>query len=81
MVLRGGMLLATIGIAIGVGASLAVGQLLRGVFESQVVSFVGDSVLTYALVVPALVAVTLLAAYLPARRAARIDPLRALRQD
>jgi ABC-type lipoprotein release transport system permease subunit len=32
-------------------------------------------------VVPAMVAVTLLAAYVPARRAARTDALRALRQD
>jgi hypothetical protein len=41
----------------------------------------GNDVLTYVLVVPLLVAVTLLAAYIPARRAARTDPLRALRQD
>jgi len=37
--------------------------------------------LTYLLVVPTLVAVVMWAAYVPARRASRLDPLRALRHD
>jgi macrolide transport system ATP-binding/permease protein len=79
MVLRHGMLLATVGIAVGIGASIATGGLLRGVFQNQ--GAAGNDILTYVLVVPVLVAVTLLAAYVPARRASRTDPLRALRQD
>lgn len=80
MVLKRGMLLAAVGIVLGLIGSIPIGGVLRSVFESQY-STTGNNVVTYALVVPALVAVTLLAAYVPARRAARTDPLRALRQD
>jgi predicted permease len=77
MVLRHGLLLAVGGIVAGAVASVAAGNLLHAVFPSNG----GSDIVTYALVVPTLVAVTLLAAYIPARRAAHIDPLRALRQD
>jgi predicted permease len=80
MVLTRGMVLAGVGIGIGMIASIATGGLLQGVFASQS-ALTGNSPVTYALVVSALIAVTLLAAFVPARRAARIDPLRALRQD
>lgn len=77
MVLRQGLALSTAGVAIGVAASVATNGLLRGVFPSQGTV----DIATYFLVVPALVAVTLLAAYIPARRAAAIDPVDALRAD
>jgi ABC-type lipoprotein release transport system permease subunit len=51
--------------------------MLRGIFPSSE----GIELGVYALVVPALLLVTLLAAFVPALRAARIDPLAALRQD
>jgi predicted permease len=79
MVMRHGLLLAGGGTLLGVLASAATGQLLRGAFPFPNVASV--DIVTYALVVPTLLAVTLLAAYIPARRAARTDPLRALRQD
>ena len=76
-VLRHGLLLAGCGIALGVVGCVAVGRLLRGVFPGT-----GDiDIATYALVISMLVAVTLMAAYIPARRAARIDPLAALKTE
>jgi len=77
MVMRHGTLLVAVGAALGLTLTIAVSGLLRGAFPSN--ERVGLGV--YALVVPVLLLVTLLAALLPALRAARIDPLKALRQD
>ena len=79
MVMRQGLVLAAAGTLFGVAASAATSGLLRAAFPFPDVPRV--DVTTYLLVVPTLFAVTLLAAYIPARRAAHIDPLRALRQD
>ena len=78
MVLRHGLVLSASGVALGVIGSVAVGGLsARQSFPAPAPSTSS----TYLLVVPLLVAVTLFAAFIPARRAARIDPLVALRQE
>jgi predicted permease len=79
MMMRQGLLLAGIGTLVGVVGSAATSGILRSAFPFPSVPRV--DVMTYVLVVPTLFAVTLLAAYIPARRAARIDPLLALRQE
>lgn len=76
MVLLQGVLPSLGGVALGVLASIAVGGVIEGVFPNT-----GGDALTFLLIVPGVVAVVMLAALVPARRAARIEPLVALRQD
>jgi predicted permease len=76
-VLRRGFVLTLVGLAVGALGSAASGRALEGAIPG-----IGDfGPATYAVVVPMLFAVTLFAAYVPARRAARIDPVRALRTE
>ena len=76
LILRQSALPSVAGVALGVVASTAVGGLIQGAFPGT-----GGDLLTYLAIVPAVVVVVLLATYLPARRAAHLDPLAALRQD
>jgi predicted permease len=77
LVLRQGMKLTCIGAAIGLVLALAVSQLL----SSLLVGVSARDPEVYIVVPLTLAAISLLACYVPARRAARIDPLLALRQD
>jgi predicted permease len=77
MVLKQGLVLALAGMAIGVLAALALMRLLRSLlYEVQT-----TDTATFAFVVGTLLVVTLLACYLPARRATKVDPLVALRYE
>jgi putative ABC transport system permease protein len=77
LVLRQALLLATVGLLLGIALGLASHKLLAAALFG--VSFVDLPV--YAGVVLTILAVSLLAAYLPARRAARFDPMTTLRAE
>jgi predicted permease len=77
LVLRQGMKLTAIGGAIGLVLSLLASQVLG----SLLVGVSARDPEVYVAVPLLLAAISLLACYVPARRAARIDPLLALRQD
>jgi len=77
MVLREGLQLMAVGAGIGLALSLLLGKVLAGLlFQVN-----GADPLVFSTAVLLLGAVSLLACYLPARRAARIDPLVALRYE
>jgi predicted permease len=77
MVLAEGMRLAIIGTVIGLVGAFAAAQLLKGLLYDiqpiDPIAFTGVPLL--------LIAVSGLAVYLPARRAARVDPMRALKSE
>ena len=77
LVVREGLLMTAIGIVIGLAAAAALTRFLTSIlFEVQP----GDP-LTYAAVSAILIGVALAATWLPARRAASVDPLVALRAE
>jgi putative ABC transport system permease protein len=77
MVLRQGGFLAALGVGLGLAAALFVGQLIQALLFG-VTAFDAPTLVTVSLVLGAM---TLLASWIPARRAMRVDPLSAMRND
>ena len=77
MILHQGMRPAWIGLATGVVLSVVVARLLPVLLPTTA----RYDPLTYAVAMPILLALTLLASFLPARRAALVDPVKALRTE
>ena len=77
MVVGGGMKLALVGVAIGIACALGLARVVTTMLF-EVTPFDPASYLATALV---LLAVATLACYVPARRAMRVDPIVALRQE
>ena len=77
LILRQGLSLAAAGVTIGVAGAFAATRALRTLLYGVQP---GDPV-TFAVVAAVLLGIALAAAYAPARRAARLDPVEALRAD
>lgn len=78
LLLRQGLTLAVAGLVVGLVASAAAGRLLQSAFltgQDQ------RDIVGVLLVVPIVLVVTLLATYVPAFQASRVNPIQALRHD
>jgi putative ABC transport system permease protein len=77
LVLRQSFAMILVGVVLGVAAALAAGRLL-----AQLVAGVRPAEpLTFTVMISVLVVAALFASFLPARRASRMDPVSALRQE
>jgi putative ABC transport system permease protein len=77
MVLGEGMKMAAVGGAIGLALALPLPKLFGAIFFGMQ----ANEPWVYAIVLFAILLVSMFAAYVPARRAARLEPMSALRQE
>jgi ABC-type antimicrobial peptide transport system permease subunit len=75
------MRLVAIGVALGVPAAIAAGRLASSQISGLLFGLDATDSLTILLAAAVLASVAAVAAYLPARRAARVDPMLALRTE
>jgi putative ABC transport system permease protein len=74
---RQGLRLAMVGLIIGMALSAALGRVLASAF----VGVASAGIATFGAIAALVVAVTMLASWIPARRAATVDPMVALRSE
>lgn len=77
LMVKRGVMLALIGVAAGLAASFALTRLIA----TMLFEVTTTDTATFAAVSVGLFLVTLIACYVPARRATRVDPLKALRYE
>jgi predicted permease len=81
LVLRQTLAVVLCGVAIGIGGSLAVVRLLSSAINGMLYGIKPTDISLFMGATISLVAIALLAAFLPARRASRVDPMVALRYE
>jgi putative ABC transport system permease protein len=77
LIMRQGLFVTGIGLVIGIGAAFPSARLL----SSLLYGIRPDDPVTVVVVVAGMTAVTMLASYIPARRAMRVNPVIALRYE
>jgi len=77
MVMRQSLGMILLGVGAGLAAALAAGRVLVRMVQGMRPTEPS----TFALMISVLVAAALFASFLPARRASRVDPMKALRQE
>jgi len=79
--LKQGVVQLALGVALGIGTALAIAAIIRSGVQSTLFGVSARDPLTYAAVVALVTIVSLVATFVPARRATLVDPMTALRAE
>jgi putative ABC transport system permease protein len=82
MVVWRGLRLTIVGMALGLAAAFGLTRVMKNLlFKNLLFGVSATDPATFALIALLLVSVAFIASYIPARRATKVDPLQALRQE